>query len=94
MTYQLRIYDIQDGALEEFVALWRGQVAPLRQRFGFEIVGAWAVEDTNQFVWIVGHDDFSAADKAYYDSPERAALNPDPRDLIVKADTRFMRAVA
>jgi hypothetical protein len=93
MTYQLRIYDIKEGALEEFVALWT-EVAPLRQRFGFEIAGAWVVEDTNQFVWIIGHNDFSTADKAYYDSPERAALNPDPRDLIVKANTRFMRSVA
>jgi len=94
MTYQLRIYDIKEGALEEFVALWREQVAPLRQRFGFAIAGAWVVEEANQFVWIIGHDDFSTADKAYYDSPERAALNPDPRDLIAKANTRFMRSVA
>jgi hypothetical protein len=45
-------------------------------------------------VWIIGHDDFEAADKTYYDSPERAAMDPDPRRLIRQADTRLMTSVA
>jgi hypothetical protein len=63
VTYQLRIYQIQEGALEGFVDEWRENVAPLRRRFGFEIVGAWAVQEASQFVWIIGHDDFAGADK-------------------------------
>jgi hypothetical protein len=94
MTHQLRIYDIQEGALQGFTEVWREQVVPLRKRFGFEIVGAWLVEEANQFVWIIGHDDFEAADKSYYDSPERAAMDPDPRRLIREADTRLMTSVA
>jgi hypothetical protein len=94
MTYQLRIYDIQEGALQAFTEEWRKQIVPLRKRFGFEIVGAWTVEDANQFVWIIAHDDFEAADKTYYDSPERAAMDPDPRRLIREADTRLMSPIA
>jgi hypothetical protein len=94
MTYQLRIYDIQEGALQAFTEEWRKQIVPMRQQFGFEIVGAWTVEDANQFVWIIGHNYFEAADKTYYDSPERAALDPDPRRLILKADTRLMTSIS
>jgi hypothetical protein len=45
-------------------------------------------------VWIIVHDDFAGADKAYYDSPERAAMDPDPRRLILDTDTRFMSEIA
>jgi hypothetical protein len=47
-------------------------------------------------VWILaygGPEGFAAADRAYYDSPQRAALNPSPARLIVRAETRLMRAV-
>ena len=94
MTHQLRIYDIEEGALESFTEEWRQQIVPLRRQFGFEIVGAWAVKEANQFVWIIGHDDFEAADQAYYDSPQRAAMDPDPRRLIRGADTRLMNSIA
>jgi hypothetical protein len=47
VTYQLRIYEIEEGALEGFVKEWRENVAPLRRRLGFEIVGAWAVEEAS-----------------------------------------------
>jgi hypothetical protein len=94
MTYQLRIYDIQEGALPGFTEEWRKQIVPLRKQYGFEIVGAWMVGDANQFVWILGHDDFEAADHAYYDSPQRAAMDPDPRRLIQEADTRLMTTIA
>jgi hypothetical protein len=93
VTYQLRIYEIEEGALEGFMEEWRRNVAPLRRRFGFEIVGAWAVQEASQFVWIIGHDDFAGADKAYYDSSERAAMDPDPRRLILETDTRLMSEI-
>jgi NIPSNAP len=78
-TTQVRVYRIRPGELEEFEREWREQVVPLRRRFGFEVVGAWASEDGETFVWIIRHEgDFTAADRAYYLSPERAALDPDP----------------
>jgi hypothetical protein len=74
---------------------WSRYVVPLRRRHGFEIVGAWQVEGADMFVWILGHDgDYAAADAAYYASPERAALDPDPARFLESTETRMLRAVA
>jgi hypothetical protein len=69
--------------METFVAVFTEQLVPLRKRFGFEVVGAWVLRDSNEFVWIVRHpEDFAAAETAYYAAPERAAVQPPPRTLL------------
>lgn len=93
---QLRIYKIQDGKMEEWLAGWIGGVRPLRLKFGFRIDGAWVVPDTNIFVWILRHEGpegFEARDVDYYNSDERKSMRPDPASLIVKAETYMMTAV-
>ena len=79
-TWQLRDYVIQAGHLDDFVAAWTSGVLPLRQAAGFTIQ-AWTVPEESRFVWIVGYEGpgtFEAADAAYYASPARAAVSPDP----------------
>ena len=75
--WQLRMYRVREGELDEWLREWREQVLPLRRGQGFEVLGPWVGED-GLFVWLIGHDDLEAANAAYYDSPERAALDPDP----------------
>ena len=86
VAIQLRDYRIRAGELERFVEEWRSRLAPLRRAQGFEIPGAWTVPDENRFVWLLAHDggwdEFAAADAAYFASPARAALDPDPVRLI------------
>ncbi len=94
MTTQVRVYRIRPGALEEFEREWHERVAPLRRQFGFEILGAWASIEDDTFVWIIRHDgDFAAADRAYYLSPERAALDPDPARHILEPRAFLARPV-
>jgi len=96
VEYQVRTFRIQAGKLDDFVAAWRTGVYPLRQAFGFAVVGAWVLPDTQEFLWVLGYDGpegFAAADAAYYASAERAALNPDPARYIVHAEERFMTSV-
>jgi hypothetical protein len=96
VEYQLRMYTIESGRLPQFAGEWRRMVVPLRRSFGFEVVGAWQVPADDMFVWVLaygGPEGFAAADRVYYDSPQRAALNPSPGRLIVRAETRLMRAV-
>src|SRR5258706_394148 len=82
MTFQLRMYRVKDGAMEQWLQEWQDGVLPARRAYGFSVLGPWIVRDESRFVWIVGHDgDFEAADKAYYDSPERAALDPPPSSM-------------
>lgn len=79
MAVQVRVFRIKPGELDAFVEEWREQVLPLRRRFGFEVDAAWASEEDDTFVWVLRHDgDFEAADREYYLSPDREALDPDP----------------
>jgi hypothetical protein len=91
---QLREYRIVPGAIEQWVVEWAEKVRPLRERLGFIVVGAWTIDEENRFVWILrweGAGTFEDADRAYYESPERAALDPDPARLIVAIEHRAMR---
>lgn len=89
MTTELREYVIADGHLDEFVAAWRAGVLPLRRAHGFRVDGAWLVRDEHRFVWLLSHDgapdDWQALNNAYYADPRRAALDPDPAQLILEA---------
>lgn len=76
MEHQLRIYQVKEGRMDGWVELWRTEILPLRRRFGFSVIGPWIVHDEDRFVWIVGHDNFSEANAAFYASPERSALEP------------------
>ena len=94
--HQLRIYTIRPGEMAEWIAEWRGLIAPLRRRHGFEIAGAWTIDRENQFVWILryaGAQTWEEADRAYYASQERAAMQPDPALHIAKAESWLMDAV-
>lgn len=87
---QVRLYDVHPGSLGAFAEEWRAQVAPLRKRKGFTVLGGWQIEETSQFLWLLGYegpDGLAAADEAYYASPERKAFDPDPARHIATART-------
>lgn len=93
---QLRIYTMKPGAMEPFVALFRDHLVAARAAYGFTVDGTWTSGDGEQFIWIASHDDaesFAAADKAYYDSPERAALPTSPAEYIASMDLRMLTPV-
>ena len=54
------------------------------------------VPKENRFVWILSYDGpegFEARDSAYYDSPDRKSMKPDPAPLIEKAESWFVTAL-
>jgi hypothetical protein len=95
MTTQLRIYTINKGRLDDFVQAWAAGVYPLRLKNGYRIDGAWVIRERNEFVWLLSHDgeDWEAQERAYYASPERAAVHPDPAQYIAKAEKWFVTPV-
>ena len=98
MSDQLRQYQIAPGRMEDFIdACRQSEVLKLRERFGFEFVAAWVIEDENKFVWVVRHPgddgDFKAAEEAYYASSERATLTPDSGEFVLEATTVLMTTV-
>jgi hypothetical protein len=93
VRFQLRVYTVEPGAMEAFVREWQEHVRPLRLALGFSIVGPWVADDGETFVLILGHDgDFEAADRAYYASHARRALDPDPARHVADIRTWFMRS--
>ena len=92
-TAQLRMYTIAEGSLDEFVQRWKAGVRPLRERHSFVIEGAWTIPDQSRFVWILSYQgpaSFDEADAAYYASPERENLRPDPAELLVDTQTYWL----
>lgn len=97
MEVHVRIYEAKAGELERFVKEWQATIRPLRERFGFRVLGAWASEEGRQFVWVLGYegaDGFASADARYYASPERAALDPNPARLLERTDEFPARPVS
>lgn len=96
MPSQLRIYTINRGKMDEFVQAWLKGVYQLRLRFGYRIPSAWVVAERNEFVWVLAHDgpeSWEAREATYYGSADRAAVNPDPRQFIARAEHYFISSV-
>lgn len=88
MPSELRRYTINRGRLDDWVQAWRAGVYPLRLRMGFTVDGAWTIPERNEFVWILSYEgaDWEERHRAYYESPERRALDPDPAQWIARAE--------
>jgi hypothetical protein len=96
MLCQVRTYQVREGAMDEFVALWRDHLVPVREQYGYSVAGAWRSPDDTTFTWVVCHeapDGWDAAEQAYYDAPERAALPQNPADFLTGSQTMVMRPV-
>jgi hypothetical protein len=93
---QLRMYTIKEGKLDEFVKGWSEGIYPLRLQHGFKVDSAWVVKEENKFIWILTYDgpgDWETKNKAYHESPERKAINPDPAQFIDQIETKFLTSV-
>jgi hypothetical protein len=93
VTWQLREYTVRPGEMSEWIEEWRTHIVPLREKAGFQVLGAWTVDGTDQFVWIIGYDGPRSWDQAnadYYASPERKALDPDPARHLAHQEARLM----
>jgi hypothetical protein len=96
VEFQLRIYSVKPGAMSAWVDEWRRNVAPLRRKHGFEVLGPWVIEAEDKFVWILayeGEQGWDAADAAYYESDERKAVDPEPTRHLVATEHWMMRPV-
>ena len=96
MQIQLRDYRIRRGEMSAWIAGWKTRILPLREAAGFVLIGAWADEPDDRFVWLLGYagaEGFKAADDHYYASQERRQVQPDPADLIEEATHTMVVAV-
>jgi hypothetical protein len=93
--WQLRDYRVDPAHFTDFLAAWSAGVLPLRRAAGFT-VEAWAIEAEARFVWLIGYDgpdSFEDADAAYYASPARVALEPDPAQWVLEGHHAAVKPV-
>ena len=86
---QLRLYTIDKGRLDDFAQAWHTGVYPLRRKLGYQIPFAAKIPATNQFIWLLtydGADTWERKEAAYYASPERKLLSPDPAQWIARPE--------
>ena len=96
MKYQIREYTVKPGEMPEWLSEWRSRIVPLRRSHGFEVFGAWTVDGTDQFIWIIGYEgpkSWEQANDDYYSSPERKAIDPDPARHLATTETKMMTGV-
>jgi hypothetical protein len=96
-TWQLRIYTINRGRLDDFVNAWLQGVYPVRLEHGFKIPAAWVIRERNQFVWVIGYDgpeSWEDAQAGYYGSAARTGLDVDPLQFIAHGDSYFITPVS
>jgi hypothetical protein len=94
MEYQLRMYEVKDGQMDTFLAIFP-EVVVARRAVGFEVIGAWMIAEKNQFIWIVGSEDgIETTSERYYASDQRKAIEPEPAKLLETIDTRTMVPVS
>lgn len=96
MQCQLRIYTIKPGEMAAWIQEWSSLVRPLRIARGFVVLGSWTIEGENKFVWILAHggtEQWETMESAYYSSPERAALKPDPARHVLESEQWMLTTV-
>jgi hypothetical protein len=95
VAWQLRRYTIRDGEMQAWIEEWSRHIRPLRERFGFRVVGAWTA-GANDFLWILryeGRAGWAEADAAYYDSADRKAIEPNPARHIEASEETMISPV-
>jgi len=95
-TWQIREYTVKPGEMNQWIEEWRARIVPLRLRHGFQVLGSWTVDGTDEFIWIVGYEGLKSwqeADADYYQSPERKAIDPDPARHLAHVNARLMTSI-
>ena len=87
MITQVRIYTINKGMLDSWIALFNEKIVPTSATYGVHVVGAWVNRPQNEFIWV---RTFETEDtlKAYESSPERATYTSQTGSHIAKTEVR------
>jgi len=97
VTIQLRRYELVAGEREAFLRWWQERIVPSRKAHGFDILFAYLIPDTDEFVWAVSHAgdaaEFERADGEYTRSPGRAAAFADIPQRVISIKVHLVQPV-
>jgi hypothetical protein len=87
MVTQVRVYTINRGMLDSWIALFNEKIVPTSASYGVNVVGAWANRPQNEFIWVRTFDSEETL-KVYETSPERAQYTSQTGPHIAKIEVR------
>ena len=96
MVSQLRIYTINRGMMDSWLALFEEHIRPLHQKLGIPVERSWVNADRTEFLWVRTFnsvEEIPEKEAAYFASPERTALGDIPTSHIAKIEVRLIEAV-
>lgn len=96
VEHELRIYTLRRGTLEDFISAWRREVLPLRERFGFEVLGVWCELERSEFVWqlaYLGDEGLREGERRYGEARALLSFQHDPADYVEAVQVRFLQSV-
>ena len=96
MLAQIRVYTINKGEMDAFLAHFRDEVAPLHAKLGINIAGTYVNRPQNEFIWIRTYEDEADRDaktKAFQQAPERAAMGSRLGGNVAKMEIRDVEAL-
>jgi hypothetical protein len=92
MPTQVRIYTINRGMLDSWVALFNANIVPTSAKFGVRVEAAWVNRPQNEFIWVRSFDNEEQL-KTYESSPERAVYHGETSKHIAKIEVRTVEHV-
>jgi hypothetical protein len=96
MVFQLRVYTINGGMMDQWVEFFNETLMPIYKQQGIKVEGAWANEDKNQFIWVRSFSDaadLKTKEEAFYASTEWNAAKDRARSHLARVDVQVMDSV-
>jgi hypothetical protein len=94
VTYELRIYRIKQGLMDDWLRIFRETLVPASEAAGTPVVAAWTNPDEpSEFVWVRYYDPSTpVADQkaAYLASPGRKELGDLGSRFLDSREVRFL----
>ncbi len=92
MITEVRLYTINRGMMDSWLAVFKEKIMPTSAQYGVNIHAAWINRPQNEFIWVRSYED---AEKlaAYNTSPERAAYSAITGSHVAKVEVREVEPV-
>ena len=93
MIYQLRMYTVNRGMMDQYVKLFNETIAPIQEKYGIKIDGRWVNEDRSQFICIrsfADAEDVKVKEAAFHEAPEWRAVEDQVRSHLARVEAQTM----
>jgi hypothetical protein len=87
MTTELRLYTVNKGMMDEWIAAFNKYIMPTSDKFGIRIHFGFVNAPQNEWIWCRSYDSKEVMD-AYMASPDRAAYADITGRCIAKTEVR------